>query len=453
MQSMLNSSPRVTQLKRFQQMANRGPHAQRLAQWQMRMNRASSNSSAAAHPIQRECGEEMEGGLGAEFFLQGMFPMQRMCSACQQEEETLQGQFLPAPAADVEADGLLQGKAAWRKGGKGRLNLLPSQHTLAPIQRVATVRTLIGRNPPADDDPVPVGRLFENKDEGIAILERLGRGDRTVFEDLGLEVPEGYKMQAHEWGLGYDGDTERYVIIRGGPGAVNFGKGVLRNVVGISHTHPLPTGSLSQDVEGMSFLEMVQTAGMVGVDAVFTGYNSVFPSNTDIISNYTIGSKNPEMLFTPYRLDAHGNFSDNPRDPLVSVSFGPAMATLRKELPVQATENGAIDFLYAPMTIFRGDENIWNGTLQVSTDSSSAAWPKKIAIPDNAHHRDQNGRTIDDHNRRYLPELLPPARTEPMRATLHPSREHAQEMESVRMEEQPQKKKKKKKKKGCFSCW
>ena len=274
------------------------------------------------------------------------------------------------------------------------------------IQRIETINILGHSKEATDDVPLPIGRHLKEEAEGQHILRRLAQGDETALRELGVKFPSDYELQSHEWGLGYDKDEEMYVIVRGGPGMVNWP--LLENVDGIAHTHPQPKDhpkliDYSQDsMPELKVIDAFEQTSLVGIDGVFTGtYNSVLPSNSDLNASYTTYTTKPEMLYTPFRINDGGFFSTEPKDPLVSVEYGPVVATLRAGELGKNDEANMIMHFYGPIKVFRGTEEFWSGVIKC--DTGRMAWLQKEKIPEDAKFRRENQLLLE---RRKGPELF-----------------------------------------------
>jgi hypothetical protein len=83
---------------------------------------------------------------------------------------------------------------------------------------VNIVNVLGPSNQAADNAPLPVANI-PAQGGAFRDLQRLVLGEWAVFTDRGITAPPTYDVQSHEWGLGYDPQSNGWILVRGGPGA------------------------------------------------------------------------------------------------------------------------------------------------------------------------------------------------------------------------------------------
>ncbi len=113
---------------------------------------------------------------------------------------------------------------------------------------------------------------FVTKDtDGLALLQRLMRGDETALAELGFEGNGKFDPSTREWGLGKFG--KKYVIVAGEPSGVDWG--ALKGVEPIGHSHPIDM--YRKTMQGRRQLDIRSVVAESGEDA-----SLVFSSPEDV---------------------------------------------------------------------------------------------------------------------------------------------------------------------------
>lgn len=110
---------------------------------------------------------------------------------------------------------------------------------------------------------------------GLAMLERLMRGDATALDELGVARNPSLDVSKREWGLGlWNG---KYIIVAGERGAIDW-SALGPDVVPIAHSHPIDPGRMHrQRGRRIDFRSLIEGSGDVNTDRIL-----VFPSPADI---------------------------------------------------------------------------------------------------------------------------------------------------------------------------
>ena len=280
---------------------------------------------------------------------------------------------------------------------------------------MVNIVNVLGPSNQADDNaPLPVAAI-PTQGGAFRDLQRLVLGERAVLTDWGITAPPTYDVQSHEWGLGYDPQSRSWILVRGGPGATKYVGNGLPAVIPYAHTHPtdpnLP-GLAALDLNGLD-----QQAGLVGLTArtladvcswlvtnsmmidAINGLAPLFPSNADVIANYTIGAdrtatggrvdRRPrtfdnvqwpaagvEIIYPTCFLDQHGWISGTAlhNHPL-QVTFGPAKARLVANAATNGlTDAALLDRLFAPVELASQGHSIWRGAIEIDPAHPHGGW-------------------------------------------------------------------------------
>ena len=97
-------------------------------------------------------------------------------------------------------------------------------------------------------DNVVVGEPLHSEAVAEEVLRKLGHGEAEVLRVVGIEPPPGFNPLEKEWGIGQRVSDGRWVLVEGGPDAVNWGK--VPGVRSRGHAHPLELGGKPRLIEG-----------------------------------------------------------------------------------------------------------------------------------------------------------------------------------------------------------
>jgi hypothetical protein len=279
---------------------------------------------------------------------------------------------------------------------------------------MATIISNIGPSHLAhDDQPLPVA--VQTQGAAFRYLQRLVLGEVAVLVELGVTAPPGYDVQSHEWGLGYDPQSRRWIVVRGGPGITKYVGNGLPSVFPFAHTNPTDP-SLAQlaayDLNGLD--QQVGPVGLTGrtlrdvcawlvtndmmIDTV-AGLAPLFPSNADVVANYTIGAERTdgvgrtdrrprklegvswpvagtEIMYPTCFLDPNGWISANAQHQPLQVTFSPATAQLVLDAATNAQlrDGDLLTWVYAPVELSCQGREIWRGAIRVDPALAHAAW-------------------------------------------------------------------------------
>lgn len=281
--------------------------------------------------------------------------------------------------------------------------------------------TLVGA--PADNAPLPVASIVGQNAAEI-IYRHVVNGSVAALNGIGVTTPPGYDPQSHEWGLGYDAQVDRWILVRGGPGATTYVGNGLPGVLPYIHSHPtdpaLPALAAINTVAGLVHLGLngIAAATINGLCAwhvanhfpisFVPGLSHIFPSNPDVISNYTLGAdrvnvagrrdRRPrpfpavpvnwpaagvEKVFPTCYVDPAGWLSTNPAHPPLIVHLGPATAQLFPNATAPgnpATDAALVQFMWAPLELRSPAAVLWAGAIQVDPAVPASGW-LAAAIP------------------------------------------------------------------------
>jgi hypothetical protein len=276
---------------------------------------------------------------------------------------------------------------------------------------------LTAAGPPADAAPLPVASIA-GQATALAAYRQIVDGNVVAFGPLGVITPPGYNPSTHEWGLGYDAGPDRWILVRGGPGATNYVGNGLENVLPFIHSHPIDPGLAALAANNLAGLQ--NNVGLVGLPAatigavcawlqahnmiigLVPGLAHIFPSNADVVSNYTMGAEptpaggrrdrrarpfpavpvnwtgaGDEQVYPTCRVDANGWLSVNPADQPLIVRLGAATAQLHANAtaPGNNTVGAAlVQFAWAPLTLLAGGAVLWTGAIKVDLALAANAW-------------------------------------------------------------------------------
>lgn len=251
---------------------------------------------------------------------------------------------------------------------------------LLTVSRVVATRDL-GSNL----QPNPLAHV-EKREKAQSYIQALALGDLKPLKKLDVKPPKNFNPQSREWGLGWDKDVKKFLIVFAGEGEVAWNR--LPSVVPLAHSHPLDPAFVSgsaapyepnipADVpfpKGIKVLELLNE--LAGIEDSLVAWSvaatKLLPSNQDLQANFLSGSR--ERLYTPYRFNPQtGALSVTTSHPAIAIDFGPTHATLAPEWEEHPVEGVADSALYksfiAKIDVVLADERratltpIWSGYL------------------------------------------------------------------------------------------
>lgn len=138
---------------------------------------------------------------------------------------------------------------------------------------------------------------------------------------------------------------------------------------------------------------------------MIAGLAPLFPSNSDVIANYTIGANRTptggrtdrrpralngvlwpaagtETIYPTCFLDQHGWISAHPANHPLQVTFGPAKARLVAHAATNGfTDAALIDRLFAPVELACQGHAVWSGAIEVDPAVAHGAWLRNTPVP------------------------------------------------------------------------
>jgi hypothetical protein len=220
------------------------------------------------------------------------------------------------------------------------------------IQRVTLMKNVT--TGPNDKIPVPIHHV-ESEAAARELLMRLSNGDASALLEMGVKrtVAADVDLQSHEWGLGFDKEEQKFLIVQGGPGAVNWGH-FAGAVVGIDHTHPKAElltdeekkieaiyADMNPDALGTNLLSVLKALD----DETLQGlpnkeFIAIVPSASDLQFQYKSEKTTIENIFTAYKLH-NGNISKTEGHQIVA-EYGPTTVMLNTTPEVLIKQNKKI---------------------------------------------------------------------------------------------------------------
>ncbi len=253
---------------------------------------------------------------------------------------------------DTGADGEVQWSVT--TGGK--------KHTIKIANEESASRTRSDRNPRSEEglrenrkvlaagEPgynAVVGYV-DKESAGIAILQRLMRGDVTALSEIGYEVTGNFDPSTREWGLGRFG-AKKYVIVAGEHGAVDWS--VVQGVTPVGHSHPIdPDRVILQEGKRLDVRHLIANPD-TDTDLVFSS-----PSDIRLLANRKVAS---HTLALPYE---HLGGTEITLASQAPSGRPPIVLVLENARALGPTPDGATRFR-ATASVRTGNEELWHGTI------------------------------------------------------------------------------------------
>src|SRR5690606_3386605 len=143
----------------------------------------------------------------------------------------------------------------------------------------------------------PVGDPLTSEADAQSIIRELANGRTDALRALGIEPPDGFDPTSTEWGIGRRPDGS-YIIIKGGPTAVDWGP--FPDVVAVAHSHPDMGSNHLQNVDADGGVSVAQIIANDGPDRVH-----FLPSGADLVFVATRGI-NEHTVITPFQSLGNG---------------------------------------------------------------------------------------------------------------------------------------------------
>ncbi len=279
---------------------------------------------------------------------------------------------------DAEPDPASVGERTPSSGGKERDPFAPDQ-VARNLNRAASGQP--GFN--------AVAGYVKSRRTGLAMLERLMRGDLSALDELGIARRPGFDPSRREWGLGRQPDG-KYVIIAGETGAIDWS--TVAGVTPIAHSHPIDLGRLNrQRGARIDFSSLLSDKSGMDIDR-----SLVFPSPADL--RYFVMKKlSRHWVAVPYEhVGGHQIVLSEP-------------GTSSASQLVFELENGRFrgGVFSVEVTVRAGGETLWRGDLHAvfpQTGEPRLAFSPpppeggspRTADPDGAGHRMRSGAPEED---------------------------------------------------------
>lgn len=183
--------------------------------------------------------------------------------------------------------------------------------------------------------------------DGIAIMQRLMRGDASALAEIGFESDGTFDPSTREWAIGKFGS--KYVVIAGEPSGVDWRP--LAGVEPIGHSHPIDMSR--RTLQGRRQLDINRIVAEAGDDArlVFSS-----PEDVQFAAQRRLGE---HTIAIPYE---HAGGTDITLATKQPSGRTPAVLVLKDAATLAPSDDGTMRYT-ARAFIKAGDATIWQGTI------------------------------------------------------------------------------------------